>query len=218
MKVLKCILPMAALGVVLGTLPAEATLSDFSTGDGITYTGGGSSLSQVIPDNTPAGVGYAINFSATGVSISDISITLNISGGYNGDLYAYVSHGDTLVQLLNPNGAVSTSGFNNVTFGETGSSIPTGGSGSLGGNYVAYGNLSLFNGTDPNGQWTIFFADMNPGDTSTLNSFTLTITAVPEPIGMALVLFAGLVGLWWCLGVCWKMKDGQNVEPDEMNN
>ena len=180
------------LGVVLGgSLPANAALYDFSSSGGGIYTGGGSSLNQVIPDNTPAGVGYQINFGATGLSVSDISVTLEISGGYNGDLYAYISNGSALVQLLNPNPAVSTSGFN-VTFVEGADNpIPAGGSGDLSGiNYTAYSDLSAFNSTDPNGSWTIFFADLSPGDTSTLNGFTLNITTVPEPVNVALGIFA----------------------------
>jgi hypothetical protein len=41
--------------------------------------------------------------------------------------------------------------------------------------------LSSFTGLDPNGTWTLFVADQSPGATSTLQSWTLTITAVPEP-------------------------------------
>jgi len=191
MKTFANFLTMAAVGAFLaGGLPAGATLSNFSGSVSGGYTGGGSGLNQVIPDNTPAGVAYQINFNdSLAWSITAISVTMNISGGYNGDLYAYLSHGNTLVQLLNPNPAMSGSGFNNVTLGETGSSIPTGGSGPLTGSYVAYGNLSAFNNTDPNGAWTLFFADMSPGDTSTLNSFSLDITAVPEPVNVALGVF-----------------------------
>ena len=194
MRIPNRILATATMGVVLGSsLPASATLYDFSSSGGGIYTGDGSSLNQVIPDNTPAGVGDSINFGATGLSISDISISIDISGGYNGDLYAYVSHGDTLVQLLNPNPAVSTSGFN-VTFVEgTGNPIPTGGSEAVSGfNYTAYSNLSAFNGADPNGPWTVFFADLSPGDTSALNGFTLNITAIPEPGNVALADLGGL--------------------------
>jgi subtilisin-like proprotein convertase family protein len=52
--------------------------------------------------------------------------------------------------------------------------------------------LADFIGLDPNGNWTLFVADQNPGDTSTLQSWTLTITAVPEP-SAALLSFLGAV-------------------------
>jgi hypothetical protein len=57
------------------------------------------------------------------------------------------------------------------------------------------GTLSSFNGLNPNGDWTIFFADMASGGgdgPSTLVSWGLDITAVPEPVNAALGIFAGL--------------------------
>lgn len=186
---------LAVVTMMMLSQPAWAALYNFTTTDsGITYTGGGSSLNQVIPDNTYAGVGYTINFGDSGVSVGSLSITLNTSGGYNGDLYAYVSHGGMLVQLLNPNPAVSGSGMN-ITLNATGSAIPTGGSGTLTGDYISYGNLAAFNGMSAAGDWTVFFADLSAGDKATLDSFSLAITAVPEPVNVALVMFGvGFVG------------------------
>ena len=41
--------------------------------------------------------------------------------------------------------------------------------------------LGSFTGVDPNGQWTLFIADLSAGDVGTLNSWALSFTAVPEP-------------------------------------
>ena len=57
------------------------------------------------------------------------------------------------------------------------------------------GSLSSFNGLDPNGTWTLFFADLSPGDQSTLVSWSLDITTVPEPVPLALAIFAALAAL-----------------------
>jgi subtilisin-like proprotein convertase family protein len=211
MTKLKNILAMATAGAVLGSGLTAAAALDFTTSDNLNYTVSASGLDQVIPDNTPAGVGYSLNFGAGGLSIGDISVTLDIGGGYNGDLYAYLSNGSILVQLLDPNPAVSGSGFNSVTLSETGSSIPTGGSGPLTGSYIAYGNLSAFNNTDPNGNWTIFFADLSPGDTSTLNGFSVDIAAVPEPTTMALAVFAGVAFLAGIVRWQWRKQRCRSV-------
>ena len=48
---------------------------------------------------------------------------------------------------------------------------------------------------NPNGTWTIFFADLSSGETSTLNSWSLDITAVPEPVNVALGISAGVFSL-----------------------
>jgi hypothetical protein len=55
--------------------------------------------------------------------------------------------------------------------------------------------LSSFNGLDPNGSWTLFFADAASGDQSTLLGWSLEITAVPEPTTWALGIFATLAGV-----------------------
>jgi len=55
-----------------------------------------------------------------------------------------------------------------------------------------------FNGLNPNGTWTLFFADLSGGDASTLVSWGLDIAAVPEPTTWALVgfglMFGGVTG------------------------
>jgi subtilisin-like proprotein convertase family protein len=215
MKILRTIVVGVTLGAILGGGAAEAALSvtDFSNGgSGTLYTGIGSG-SQVIPDNTPAGAAYSINFATSGLNISDISITLNITGGYNGDLYAYLSHGSQIAYLLNPNPAVSGSGFTGVTLIEgTGSSIRTGGSGALTGSYTAYTDLATFNNTDPNGAWTLFFADLSSGDTSTLTGFSVGITAVPEPVNVALGIFLGLFAVGGGVS-CLRRAGNKEIQP-----
>ena len=60
-----------------------------------------SATSGTIPDGNPAGWSATATVSGYGPSITDVSVNLNISGGYNGDLYAYLSYGGVLVPLLN---------------------------------------------------------------------------------------------------------------------
>ena len=166
--------------------------------------GSGTSLNQTIYDATPSGVSSSLQVSGELGSLTSVAVTLNVSGGFNGDLYAYLSYNGTLVTLLNRVGTgsgnaiqsaygFSTAGFNNVTLSDAG----TGGNihdMQTPGSAVSYaadgGSLSLFNGTDPNGTWTLFFADLSGGNVSTLNGWSLDITAVPEPVNVALGIFA----------------------------
>jgi hypothetical protein len=53
-----------------------------------------------IPDGNASGSAGTATASGFLPTISDISVKLNISGGYNGDLYAYLSYGGVLVPLL----------------------------------------------------------------------------------------------------------------------
>ena len=55
-------------------------------------------------------------------------------------------------------------------------------------------NNSIYGGKDPNGVWTLFFADVSAGGgPATLNGWSLDITAVPEPVNVALAGFAGVM-------------------------
>jgi hypothetical protein len=151
-----------------------------------------------------------------------VSVTLQLSGGYAGDLYAYLTYDNVLVPLLNRIGVGSGSGNPgtaygnpagsiNVTLSSTGADVhwATATAGTISGDYAADGrvisplssrgsfdaaglaSLAKFNGLNPNGTWTLFIADVSSGGQSTLNSALLSITAVPEPVNVALGFFGG---------------------------
>jgi subtilisin-like proprotein convertase family protein len=203
------------MGLTVLTLTVSATMKVRGAISFINNGGGdyiaSSSTSQVIPDNDPSGVAYSLVFNDSGLSVANVSVNFTTSGGYNGDLYAYLENPNgTLVTLLNHVGTglgsgmqytygFSTSGFNNVTLTDAGNSgfihaAQTPGSISSGVSYKPDGGtLSSFNGANPNGDWTLFFADTSGGSISTLNGFTVDVTAVPEPVNVALGIFGGLL-------------------------
>jgi subtilisin-like proprotein convertase family protein len=161
----------------------------------------------VVPDNDAIGVSSSLTVSAPGVGrIESVMLQLEIDGGWNGDLYGYLVHDGLLAMLLNRPGKTLA---NPGGFGSTGmtvmfsdlaagdihltlpdSSVPTG-------FFQPDGRLSdpldvldtdaraallaVFTNADPNGSWTLFLADQGPGDTATLKSWSLIVTAVPEP-------------------------------------
>jgi Proprotein convertase P-domain len=190
-----------------------------------TYSSGFAS-SGIVPDGNSTGWSDSRSLSGlSDFSISSVTVALNISGGYNGDLYAYLSHDGILVPLLNRAGVTSgnpfgysDSGFN-VTLSSEGANdvhfynsfTPSfNGNGQLTGTWQPDGrnisplspastfdsasrvDFSAYNGDNPNGTWTLFIADMASGDQSQLQSWSLGITAVPEPVGFALGIFAGI--------------------------
>jgi subtilisin-like proprotein convertase family protein len=161
-----------------------------------------------IPDGSPVGTALTGTVSdiPAGATVTGLTVGLNITGGYNGDLYAYlVAPNGAMVVLLNRPG-VSVNGFGasgagmNITLqdGTTdrGTIQNETGASALSGSYNAAGSLAGFNGSLANGTWTLFFADLGSGGgTSTLNSWTLGITAVPEPVNVALGLFGGTLAV-----------------------
>src|SRR5689334_12312175 len=168
----------------------------------------------VIPDGNPSGFQNTVNLGNIMPSqIQSVTLTINVSGGFNGDLYAYVSHGSGFSVLLNQVGTSSSDpfGYGNTGFHVTFSDAAAHDihnyqsysytldnmTGQLLGNWKpdntdGNGSLSAFNGLDPNGDWTIFFADLSSGGQSTLLSWSLEIDAVPEPVTCALGIFLGI--------------------------
>lgn len=69
--------------------------------------------------------------------------------------------------------------------------------------------LNSFNGLNPNGNWTLFVADMQSGGQVQLNSWGVSVTAVPEPAATALATGLGLVGFLMFRGR--KMRAGGKV-------
>jgi len=182
------------------------------------------SLNQAIPDGNPVGLVSSTTVSGLDGNLGSISVNLDITGGFNGNLYAYLLSPDgQLVVLLNRVGIGSSSdfgygnsGFNitltdgspDVHFYQTGDyTLDSGqltGTWSPDGRNIApnspssvfdtagiYGlnAFSVFDNINPNGQWTLFVADLaNGGGQSVFVDWTLTIVTVPEPQTWALMI------------------------------
>lgn len=200
---------------------ATAALLLASSTEAQTNFSGTVAVNQNIPDGNPVGLVSQTTLSGLTGNISSMSLSLDITGGYNGDLYAYlVGPNGSSVVLFNRVGLSSTSDFGysdsgfNITltngapdlhFYQSGSYTLD--SGQLIGSWApdgatispnspgsafdgtTAGNFNLFNNTDPNGEWTLFVADLaNGGGQSVFVDWTLTIVTVPEPQTWALLI------------------------------
>ena len=169
-----------------------------------------------IPVGNPIGIASTITESGLASSPIKVTVSLDITGGNNGALYGYLSYDGMIVSLLNrpgvsrfnPIGGLGSgmnvtlsdgAGYQNInTASESFGTQMTGTYNAAGGS-AAFG--TAFNGTiNPDGVWTLFLANLSAGSgQSELVSWSLGITAVPEPVDMALGIFAGLLvlgGLW----------------------
>jgi subtilisin-like proprotein convertase family protein len=168
---------------------------------------GGFANAGVVPDNDLNGL--TINETLTGWSgtVSNVSVTLNLTGGWNGDIYAYLYHDGVMSVLLNQVGTPANSGLGysdsgfNVTLTDAANysihnyqaDAPTITGGVVQGTWQPDGaGLGVFNGMDASGTWSLYLADENLGGVMTVNSWGLIATTVPEPSTLAL---AGLGGL-----------------------
>ena len=197
----------ASAGLFIQTDGSLGAVSGFTGG---TESGSGT-FNQTILDGNPAGVWNSISVSGLGSSLSSISVTLSVSGGNNSGLYAYLSYNGTLAVLLNRPGVSSGTPFGDTGAGLTetltGTALYSGVSPmssytsfTTPGTSTSLSDNSLYGGMDPNGTWTLFFADVSGGGgNATLNGWSLDVTAVPEPVNVALAVFGGLfagAGSW----------------------
>ncbi len=168
--------------------------------------------SGIIPDGSSSLV-QTITTSDVG-TIGSVSVVFNVSGGYNGDLYAYLAYNDginTMTEILLNHITGGSRGFGTgaattdfASLQANGVTLMDGAGGSIhnaSGSPVAVGSYtpdsvvtfnSTFAGMNASGTWTLFFADTVTGDQSTLVSWGLDITAVPEPVNVSLGVFGGL--------------------------
>jgi len=136
----------------------------------------------VIPDGDVSGVAISTNLTGLVGSISNLTLSLNISGGYNGDLYAYLAgpNGGFAV-LLNRSG-ISTNtpfGYGNTGFNVTFSDGVANSIQNYQNNSPSYNGNGQLTGTwqpsglniDPQSSLPTFF---NANQSAMLSSFTNT--------------------------------------------
>lgn len=175
--------------------------------DAATTVSGNWTVNATIPDFDDPGYSSLQTFSTTGITgIQSISVGLIFAGGWNGDLYVYLVHESAISILLNRAGrslanmdGASSSGMtitlNDLAALDVHTALPF--TGAPSGTFQPDGRitdpydtldtdsrpamLSVFNGQSADGNWTLFVADQAAGEESTLTSWSLSITGVPEP-------------------------------------
>jgi subtilisin-like proprotein convertase family protein len=174
-----------------------------------------------IPDGDLSGLVQSITPSTTIGTLNSITVSLQTTDGWNGDLYAYLWHGGEISVLLNrisrstTNLAGSHTSGLDITFDMTALTDVHGAPGTFGsiisGTYQPDGRnihpndvldttprtagLDVFTGDEASGEYRLFIADVATGDTATLVSWSITLTgeAIPEPSSAILLLASSLV-------------------------
>lgn len=171
---------LLALGAVMSRADTVTTNWNLTTGN-------------VIPDGNLAGWSDTRAIGGLSGLISDVNVTLNLNGGNNGDLYAYLVHSSGFAVLLNRVGRDGSNPFGygnagiNVTFDDSastdihfygGTGIPSGSYQpdarnvsplSSGATLAGFDRansgawLNSFTNQSANGSWTLFIADVVGG-------------------------------------------------------
>lgn len=170
----------------------------------------------VVPDNNFSGWSDTRTVGAIPAgTFTSLSVDLQLTGGWNGDLFAYLVHSSGFSVLLDRVGT-GVSGVSAFGYGDVGMNVNLAASGpsihQYGGNSTfngapsgswqtdnTSGSLASFLSTNPNGTWSLFVADLSGGGVSTVQSWGLQmdIVAVPEAETWAAAALAGLFGAFW---------------------
>lgn len=194
------------LALALGTSSACATV--LST----TWT-----ENTPIPDGDLNGVAFTHTFTSPIYSIDDVSVSLNIAGQLNGDLYAYVSFGNDAAILLNRPGRTASAPYGygdaglNVTFND---SAPNGDVHSY--RVTLLGNASTPLGGSLTGTWAPDGRLDNPFTVTTASprNATLSSFANQNPNGEWTLFLADASGGFTNSVVSWTLSvSGQIPEP-----
>ncbi|MEN9362281.1 MAG: hypothetical protein RL095_3816, partial [Verrucomicrobiota bacterium] len=110
-------------------------------------------------------------------SILDVNVLVNLSHTYDSDLVLTLIHPDgTSIVLANGVGGGSDN-FTNTLFDQGAATLITAGAAPFTGTFRPSGDLSLLNGKDLSGTWTLRIQDKFSTDTGTLNSWSLQLVS-----------------------------------------
>jgi len=177
--------------------------------------------SGVVPDNNFSGWSDTRSVSSMPAgTFTGLSVDLQLSGGWNGDLYAYLVHSSGFSVLLDRVGIGLSGSFGygdagmNVNLAATGTSIHQyGGANTFSAAPTdswmtdnTSGDLASFLSTDPHGTWSLFVADLSGGGVTTVQSWGLqmNIVAVPEVETWVAAALAGAFGAFWLNRQLWR--------------
>ena len=152
-------------------LPFCASRGEAQTNETFIFDSFKGTTSLSIPDGDASGVNDLRTISSGITSISSVSVTLNISADFNGDLYGFLSHGNGFSVLLNREGRSSNllSGY-----GDSGMNLTLSDTGTFGDIHLYQTSLTLGPGQPLTGIWQPDARNVDPGlvfDSSPRNAF-----------------------------------------------
>ncbi|WP_152285842.1 reprolysin-like metallopeptidase [Flavicella marina] len=133
-----------------------------------------------IPDNDPNGISSMISI-IDKIDIQNVSVTINISHSYVGDLVVKLTNpsGEEVV-LVEVDGNRDGDNYTNTNFDDSATQTITEGTAPYTGTFIPKEALSLFYSKESNGNWTLHVSDNAADDTGELINWKLTITGVNQ--------------------------------------
>jgi len=166
---------------------------------------------MAVPDNDANGIVQTLNASSLILQLTEVTVDLTTTGGWNGDLYAYLWHDNVISVLVNRPGRTTlvpaghSGGGMTLQLADSATTDLHLAAGPLTGAFQPDGRLvdpavsldttprtaplSVFNGMSGSGEWRLFVADVATGNSPSVQSWAVHLTgnAVPEPSAAALL-------------------------------
>lgn len=135
----------------------------------------------------------------SGITIFDINISANVTHTYTGDVaLVLTSPANTIIRLVaNQCGASQNI---NATFDDAGSVFACGSNPAIGGTIKPLDPLSVLNGQNSSGIWTLKVTDNADGDGGFLNNWSMTICAAPDQTSTCGLITTTWNGTSWSNG------------------
>jgi hypothetical protein len=207
---------LAAFLASLSSLPSLATLYTVGWTNGVNAT---FANTGIVPDNNYSGWADSRSVTAPAGTLQSVGVNLHLTGGWNGDLYAYLVNNTGGFSVLLDR--IGTGPFGNSNPGMTVTLTPEailfganqGNIGTYNGNPtgtwnpdITSGSWASLLGNNANGStWTLFIADLSGGGVTTVTSWGLQmdIVAVPEVETWIAAALAGAFGAFWLNRQLW---------------
>lgn len=188
-----CATTSAPVAVTVSSIPVTIGASSTSICAGTSVsltssaTGTGTTIQNVnfsnntavsIPDNSATGASSSITVSGinptTIGATTVVSVTVNITHTYDGDIEVRLYAPNGAYQLLSNRRGGNGDNYTNTVFNMGASNLVTAGTAPFTGNYIPEGNFSNFTG-NVNGTWSLRVYDRASNDVGTINNWTLTL-------------------------------------------
>lgn len=171
---------LSPVDVCIGATSAQMEAEALATRTETQMSG---SINLAIPDNNTTGITNTLTISGipAGAQINSVSVNLNITHTFNGDLEIFLTGPNaTQIELSTDNGGGGDN-YTNTTFDNNAATLITAGTSPFTGTFRPEGDLTtLF--SVPNGGWELYVRDDANGDIGNLLNWSISINYT-APVG-----------------------------------
>lgn len=149
---------------------------------------------MAIPNNSPAGTTYTFNITASQV-ITDLDVYVDMSHTFLGDVTLQLNHGAVNSRLIDrpgiPGAGCSGDNVDNVfddegTINGENSCANSTPAYPAGASIIPLTPLSVFDGANVNGEWSLFMRDLAAANTGTVHTICLELPENSNPTAVSL--------------------------------